>query len=107
MNTRIDYLYVDAGNYRVYNTCIVSGEASSLQQALIREACLPGQNRFIPSCVGLPEKRFPRRSSGGTPFFELMCFSLTERKADVPMDVSELLRRFQAMRHHWLERMAP
>ena len=55
MNTRIEYLYRDAGNYKVYNTCVVRGEAGRLQQTLIREACLPEQDQFIPSRVGLPE----------------------------------------------------
>ena len=103
MNTRIDYLYRDAGNYKVYNTCVVGGEAGRLQQTLIREACLPEQDQFIPSRVGLPEERFPSWSEDDTVFFELEDITLTEDEATVPIDIEELAFRFQTMQDHWFD----
>ena len=58
MNTRIEYLYRDADNYKVRNTAVVSGEIPAEEQTYIFENCLGDEKTFIPSKVGLPEKTF-------------------------------------------------
>lgn len=58
MNTKISYLYRDASNYKIQNECIVRGLLTDAQIKAILD-CRDGDN-FIPSQVGLPEKRFDR-----------------------------------------------
>ena len=58
MNTRISYFYRDASNYKAYNECIVRGLLTDEQTKAILD-CLDRDN-FIPSQVGLPERRFDR-----------------------------------------------
>ena len=58
MNTKISYLYRDASNYKVPNECIVRGLLTDEQTKAILD-CLDRDN-FIPSQVGLPERRFDR-----------------------------------------------
>lgn len=71
MNTRINYLYRDASNYKVHNTCVVEGSFTEAQKAAIKE-CLDGGEYFIPSNVGLPEERFEDwNEQDDHPWFEL------------------------------------
>ena len=44
-------------NYKVWNTCVVCGEITEQQKETIINS-LDGGEYFIPSKVGLPEKRF-------------------------------------------------
>jgi len=57
LNTKIEYLYRDASNYKVYNECVVKGIVTAEQRKEIVD-CLNEGEYFIPSQVGLPEKRF-------------------------------------------------
>lgn len=57
MNTRIDYLYRDASNYKQPNSVVVSGLFTARQVGEIL-GCLNDGEYFIPSQVGLPETRF-------------------------------------------------
>ena len=59
LNTRINYLYRDADNYKMHNSCVVSGEITEAQAIEIM-SCLDSGEYFIPRQVGLPEKRFDR-----------------------------------------------
>lgn len=65
MNTKISYLYRDASNYKVPNECIVRGLLTDEQTKAILD-CLDMDN-FIPSQVGLPERRFDRFDPEETP----------------------------------------
>lgn len=53
-NTRVDYLYRDASNYKVHNTAVVSGTITDEQVKDIFAALSDGEF-FIPAKVGLPE----------------------------------------------------
>ena len=57
MNTRICYLYRDSDNYKVHNMCVIHGELTDSQIDQILECCDMGEY-FIPSQVGLPERKF-------------------------------------------------
>lgn len=59
MNTKLNYLYRDADNYKMPNSCVVIGEISEAQIAEVI-SCLDCGEYFIPQQVGLPEKRFDR-----------------------------------------------
>ena len=101
MNTRIEYLYRDADNYKVRNTAVVSGEISAEEQAYIFANCLDEENAFIPSKVGLPEKKFEDLgyaydAQADHPFFELNDFEPTEDPPTVDMTAEQLAERFKA-----------
>ena len=59
INTRISYLYRDADNYKMQNSCVIMGVITEAQIAEII-SCLDCGEYFIPRQVGLPEKRFDR-----------------------------------------------
>lgn len=99
-NTRIDYLYRDACNYKVYQYFVIQGPITPEQIQLILESCLDGEY-FIPSNVHpwMPEQRF----DGYDPlidddYFEIgkYSFSSTQEEATIPITADELVKRFQA-----------
>lgn len=102
MNTRISYLYRDASNYKVPNECIVRGLLTDEQTKAILD-CLD-RDKFIPSQVGLPEKRFDRFDpEEDTCWFELYesGFEPTDAEATVDLSVEELVSRFLSKKNHW------
>lgn len=105
MNTKIEYLYRDAGNYKKYNTAIVSGEITSLQVDIIM-SCLEIWGLFIPELVGLPARRleeFSFQYEEDTPFFELNreSFSLTEEPPTCDVTVEILVAKFEEAKGNW------
>ena len=60
MNTRINYMYRDASNYKVQNDVIVPGIVSDEQISEII-SCLDSGEFFIPSKVGFTEKSLKKR----------------------------------------------
>ena len=83
MNTRIEYLYRDANNYKVGNTAVVAGEISKKDQKYIFGHCLDDDEWFIPHKVGLPEKTFvdlgyKYDADADHPYFELESMELTD-----------------------------
>ena len=79
MNTKINYLYRDADNYKVHNECVVQGTISAEQIAVILE-CLDEGEYFIPHLVGLPEKRFDTFDPQvDHPYFEFRRIALRKR----------------------------
>ena len=102
MNTKISYLYRDASNNKVPNECIVRGLLTEEQTQAILD-CRDGDN-FIPSQVGLPEKRFDRFDpEEDTCWFELYesSFDPTDAEATVDMSVDELVSHFLSKKNHW------
>lgn len=102
-NTRIDYLYRDASNYKKPNMVIVSGSISEEQQRIIM-SCLDEGEYFIPHLVGLPEIRFDAYSmTDDHPWFELHegAFSETTELPTVSGSAEELVKAFQARRGLW------
>lgn len=102
MNTKISYLYRDASNYKVPNECIVRGLLTDEQTKAILD-CLDSDN-FIPSQVGLPERRFDRFDpEEDTCWFELYesSFDPTDAEATVDLSVDELVSHFLSKKNHW------
>jgi hypothetical protein len=54
MNTRIEYLYRDADNYKQFGSVVLRGEITSQERERIK-ASLDSGEYFIPSQVGLPD----------------------------------------------------
>jgi len=104
MNTKIDYLYRDAGNYKLWNQCIVSGELTKEQQNQIIESLHEGEF-FIPRKIPLPEKRFDKWDDADHIWFELNedSFSFTEEEPTVSLSSDELLKGFLKNKGRWEE----
>ena len=103
-NTKINYLYRDASNYKVSNMAIING---LLSQEDIQEivSCLYDGDWFIPSLVGLPENRFEKWTVDDHPWFELTDYGFepTDEPATVTITSAELLDNFRKLKDHWDE----
>ena len=94
-NTRFEYLYRDASNYKKKNIVVLKGTLSRAQIKRIINAC-DGGEFFIPSQVGLPENRFPEINEDDHCWFELDqdSFSKTEQEPTESITAEELYRKF-------------
>lgn len=108
-NTRVNYLYRDAGNYKMFNEAVVSGAITEEQIVAILETLDEGEY-FLPAQVGLPEERpdkwAPRYDH---PWFELEAdgFEPTDDPADVNLTVDELVSAFERMAGKWEDHIGP
>lgn len=103
MNTKIEYLYRDADNYKVHNACVVRGEITDQQKAAIINSLDDGVY-FIPSKVGLPEGRFQEYDPEvDHKWFELYDtgFDDTDLPADVDITAAELADAFSRWTGKW------
>lgn len=102
-NTCIGYLYRDASNYKSYNEAVVKGVLSKEDISKIIE-CLDAGEWFVPSKVGLPEKRF---DDGWTeddhPYFELDEYDFSETDDDPTVEITaeELVKAFEEHQNDW------
>lgn len=107
INTQINYLYRDADNYKVWNSCVVLGTISEAQVAEII-SCLDSGEYFIPRQVGLPEKRFEKLDPEADHcWFELSAdgFEATENGSNTDMTVEQLLTMFRKAKNNWHDHM--
>lgn len=103
MNTRINYLYRDADNYKAYNSCVVAGEIAQEQIDTILDCLMDGEY-FVPRMVGLPEKKFDTYDPGADhPYFELDedSFTPTDAAATVRVTAAELVNAFIRQKDKW------
>lgn len=103
MNTKISYLYRDADNYKKVNECVIAGALTAEQICAIKDCCDMGEY-FIPSQVGLPERRFDRYDPAVDHcWFELDedSFSETIEPPTVALTAAELVNRFEECRNNW------
>lgn len=103
MNTRINYLYRDADNYKVHNSCVISGELTQDQIDTIISTLDEGEY-FIPHFVGLPEKKFDSYDpQSDHPFFELSSdsFEATEAAPTLTLTATELVDAFIRQKSKW------
>ena len=101
-NTRINYLYRDAANYKKHNEVIIPGIFTEEQIRTIID-CLQGGEHFIPSEVNLPEIRFGDRTEADHPWFELSedGFEETEAKANCYISPEDLVKLFLKRKKAW------
>lgn len=107
INTQINYLYRDADNYKVWNSCVVLGVINEAQVAEII-SCLDSGEYFIPRQVGLPEKRFEKFDPEVDHcWFELSAdgFEATENVSNIDMTVEQFLERFHEAKNNWHDHM--
>lgn len=103
MNTRINYLYRDADNYKMPNSCVVSGKISQDQIDTIIDTLDEGEY-FIPHLVGLPEEKFDTYDpQSDHPFFELDAdsFETTMARATIELTVESLVNAFIRQKGKW------
>lgn len=102
MNTKIEYLYRDADNYKVYNSCIIRGSLTQEQREAILD-CLDSGEFFIPKAVGLPSCRFEDVTEADHDWFEMgrEAFEETALEPTVEVTAGELVAAFQRCRDHW------
>lgn len=110
VNTKIDYLYRDADNYKVWNQCIIEGTLSEEQKQKILDSLFEGE-WFIPHMVGLPEKQFEQwDEQSDHPFFELNEYSFEETALSptVSVKAAELVAAFESCsKDNWLQGPLP
>lgn len=104
MNTLFYYIYRDADNYKSHNNMVVDGKLNADEKAEIF-CCLNDGEYFIPSQVGLPEKRIDDNfTDADHPWFELRCIEDTEAPTTVPgLTAQDLLTAFRAAQGNWDE----
>lgn len=104
-NTRVNYTYRDADNYKVHNTCVVKGAMTEDQRLAILDSLHEGEF-FIPGKVGLDGEQFSDYDPEvDHPWFELgeYSFELTDSKPNTGMTVTELTERFVQNKGKWEE----
>jgi hypothetical protein len=100
MNTRIEYMYRDAENFKKYGECILSGVLT------IEDLCpyLSYGEYFIPSEVGLLDlQELPLRSYDHI-WHEIIQLSLVGEPVDMPFSAKQFIDIFQkASDNNWNE----
>ena len=99
MNTKIEFTYRDASNYKVHNEDIVAGVLTDEQKAIIMD-CLDEGQYFIPSQVGLKARAFDDVTEDDHPWFELDGFEEAEEEAST-MTAEGLVKAFQEAKNNW------
>ena len=104
MNTKVEYLYRDASNYKVHNEAVIKGTLTTEQIEEIM-SCRDCAEYFIPQQVGLPEKRFGKITEDDHCWFEICKegFSETDQVNTVDLTAEELYRNFLAASGNWDE----
>lgn len=100
MNTKINYIYRDADNYKVPNQCIIRGEMTGEQEKYIIGSLYAGQ-WFIPAQVGMSEKKFDTETEADHQWFEWQGIEPTDEKPTLDIDAEELIARFEKARHRF------
>lgn len=103
MNTKIHYLYRDANNYKVQNSCVIKGVLTPDQINVILGCCDAGEY-FIPNQVGLPERKFENfEPQADHCWFELTRddFEYTDQPANVSLTAQQLTDHFIASKDSW------
>lgn len=101
-NTRIEYLYRDASNYKCYKEFVVQGTFSS-DEILEILRCLDMGEYFIPAQVGMPgDIDWEWSDQDDHPWFELSPFGFHETD-EMPcgMSAAELLDNFRKAKNNW------
>lgn len=101
-NTRIEFLYRDASNYKVYNSVVVSGPFTDEQINQIIDSLEDGMY-FIPEQIGLPVERFGSITEDDHCWCELTAYDFdpTEDEPTVEMSTNEVLKAFLAAKDNW------
>lgn len=102
VNTKINYLYRDASNYKQHNEVVIAGKITEQQISTI-VSCLSDGEYFIPKQVGLPETRFSEWTEDDHCWFELSRYSFenTDRIPTIGITIEELISNFEKAKDNW------
>lgn len=102
MNTKVNYLYRDADNYKQHNEEIISGTITKEQIQQILETLNDGEY-FIPHLVGFNEVFLGPIKDSDHPYFELHeeDFEETQEEVTVNLTAEQLVSEFQRNRTNW------
>lgn len=101
MNTKLNYLYRDASNYKTWNEEVLEGGMDDgMFQRLI--ACCDGENSFVPDNVGLDlDRGWDYDPQEDHPWCELISYELCDGYAASGITVQELQEAFEEHKDHW------
>lgn len=101
-NTRVNYLYRDACNYKTQNTVVVPGIISKEQIEKIINCCID-KEMFIPEQIGWDLLRGWDVTEDDHPYAELDkdSFEYTDDGPTCDMSVEELIAAFQKAKNNW------
>ncbi len=114
MNTKIEYMYRDADNYKVSASAIFFGEITEFEMAQVKTS-LNEDGCFIPGQVGIADlqDRFatsePNRWDPDRDhiWHEFETFSLTEEAPNTDLTVTEFVSNMKEAAGHWDEEHEP
>lgn len=103
-NTRINYLYRDADNYKQQNCEVIPGHLTETQKQAVIESLDQG-DYFVPSAVGFEEVRFDTFGDADHAFFELNIYGFeeTDDAPTVDMTPDEVVAAFERCSDKWDE----
>lgn len=104
MNTRIEFFYRDANNYKVHNSCVIEGQLNDEQAQIIRDSLCEGEF-FIPEQVGLEAERFSKITEDDSCWCEFYgdFYKATNLAPTENMTVEQLVAAFAAAKGNWDE----
>lgn len=103
INTKINYLYRDAEDYKVHNKCIIKGTFTDKQKKQILDSLESGEF-FIPGKVSLPAKQFENWNyETDHPWFELDedSFEETIDSPTINVTANKLTKLFVESKGDW------
>lgn len=100
-NTRINYLYRDASNYRTCNSVILGGKIADEQFEEMKACCEDTYEMFIPEQVGLDLIRDWETTEDDHPYAELCDYEYTPYPPTTDMTIAELLEAFRKAKGNW------
>jgi hypothetical protein len=100
VNTRINYLYRDAANYKQFGEVVVAGSMERNQLAPL----LKDQEFFIPSKVGMADIQPDMRTEDDHIWHEIISLEQTSENPSLGITADQLLQRFKsAFENSWYE----
>ena len=100
MNTRINYLYRDASNYKQFGEVVVEGPMERSQLGPL----LKDQEFFIPSKVGMADLQPDMRTEDDHIWHEIEGLTRTSERPSLDITAEQLLQRFKDMsKSRWSE----
>jgi len=97
MNTKFEYLYRDASNYKQFASVVFAGEITDEERDLLLDNLEDGEN-FIPSDVGLEDLQ-PRMvsypSTDDHVWHEIEIITLVDDEPTQPLNIHEFVEKFK------------
>lgn len=107
-NTRIEYMYRDASNYKTFMYMIVKGVITDEQIKEIRSSCMDGSCEFIPEQIGWPLIRDWEITEDDHCVCEIDKFVETDDEPTDDLTVEDVIRKFNECKDNWdMETYAP